>query len=73
MNVPGLSEHTLCRDIAKSIIPTGPEIQVCITYSSFNIIESVDFIFRDSADTQYIMAIQTNLSKSQKQLAYKPL
>jgi len=36
------------------------------------IIESVDYICRDSADTQYIL-IQTNLSKSPKQLTYKPL
>ena len=34
--------------------------------------ESVDSICRDSADTQY-MPIQTNLSKSPKQLTYKPL
>ena len=37
-----------------------------------DIIESVDSICRDSADTQY-MLIQTNFSKSQKQLTYKPL
>jgi len=36
------------------------------------IIESVDTICRDSTDTQY-MLIQTNFSKSQKQLTYKPL
>ena len=36
------------------------------------IIESVDSICRDSADTQY-MLIQTNFSKSPKQLTYKPL
>jgi len=36
------------------------------------IIESVDSICRDSTDTQY-MLIQTNLSKSPKQLSYKPL
>ena len=36
------------------------------------IIESVDYICRDSADTQY-MLIQTNFSKSPKQLTYKPL
>ena len=34
--------------------------------------ESVDSICRDSADTQY-MLIQTNFSKSPKQLTYKPL
>ena len=37
------------------------------------IIESVDSICRDSADTQYIMLIQKNFSKSPKQLTYKPL
>ena len=37
-----------------------------------DIIESVDSICRDSADTQY-MLIQTNFSKSPKQLTYKPL
>jgi len=36
------------------------------------IIESVDSICRDSADTQY-MLIQTNSLKSPKQLTYKPL
>ena len=36
------------------------------------IIESVDSICKDSADTQY-MLIQTNLSKSPKQQTYKPL
>ena len=36
------------------------------------IIESVDSICRDSADTQY-MLIQTKFSKSPKQLTYKPL
>jgi len=36
------------------------------------IMESVDSICRDSADTQY-MLIQTNFSKSPKQLIYKPL
>jgi len=36
------------------------------------IIESVDSVCRDSADTQY-MLIQTNFSKSPKQLTYKPL
>jgi len=36
------------------------------------IIESVDSICRDSADTQY-MLIQTNFSKSPKQLTYKLL
>ena len=36
------------------------------------IIESVDSICRDSADTQY-MLIQTNFSKSPKRLTYKPL
>jgi len=37
-----------------------------------DVIESVDSICRDSADTQY-MLIQTNFSKSPKQLTYKPL
>ena len=37
-----------------------------------SITESVDSIYRDSADTQY-MLIQTNFSKSPKQLTYKPL
>jgi len=37
-----------------------------------DIIESVDSICRDSADTQY-MVIQTNFSKSPKQLTYMPL
>jgi len=44
-------------------------------WKAFNmllIIESVDSICRDSADTQY-MLIQTNVSKSPKQLTYKPL
>jgi len=36
------------------------------------IIESVDSICRDNADTQD-MLIQTNFSKSPKQLTYKPL
>ena len=36
------------------------------------IIESVDSICRDSANTQY-MLIQTNFSKSPKQLTYEPL
>ena len=36
------------------------------------IIESVDSICRDSADTQY-MLIQANFSKSPKKLTYKPL
>jgi len=44
-----------------------PDIQ-----SNSTIIESVDSICRDSADTQY-MLIQTNSSKSPKQLTYKPL
>jgi len=35
-------------------------------------VESVDSICRDSTDTQY-MLIQTNFSKSPKQLTYKPL
>ena len=39
---------------------------------SVDFIESVDCICRDSADTQY-MLIQTNSSKSLKQLTYKPL
>jgi len=37
-----------------------------------SIIESVDSICRDSADTQY-MLIQSNFSKSPKQLTYKLL
>ena len=37
-----------------------------------DIIESVDSICRDSVDTQH-MPIQTNFSKSPKQLTYKPL
>ena len=41
-------------------------------YFNTCIIESVDSICRDSADTQY-MLIQTNFSKSPKQLTYKPL
>ena len=41
-------------------------------YLKVGIIESVDSICRDSADTQY-MLIQTNFSKSPKQLTYKPL
>jgi len=36
------------------------------------VMESVDSICRDSADTQY-MPIQTNFSKSPKHLTYKPL
>ena len=40
--------------------------------TALHIIESVDSICRDSADTQY-MLIQTNFSKSPKQLTYKPL
>ena len=36
------------------------------------VIESVDSICRDSADTQY-MLIQINVSKSPKQLTYKML
>ena len=38
----------------------------------YGIIELVDPICRDSADTQY-MLIQTNFSKSPEQLTYKPL
>jgi len=40
--------------------------------SQQDIIESVDSICRDSADTQY-MLIQTNFSKSPKLLTCKPL
>jgi len=36
------------------------------------IVESVDSICRDSADTHY-MLIQTNFTKSPKQVTYKPL
>jgi len=43
-----------------------------IKYAKQDIIESIDSICRDSADTQY-MLIQTNFSKSPKQLTYKPL
>jgi len=50
-------------------IPRGTMVMVRIGGS---IIESVDSICRDSADTQY-MLIQTNFSKSPKQLTYKPL
>ena len=48
-----------------------PYVRVYGLYD-MNIIESVDSICRDSADTQY-MLIQTNFSKSPKQLTYKPL
>ena len=37
------------------------------------ITESANSICRDSADTQYIMLIQTISSKFPKQLTYKPL
>jgi len=43
-----------------------------VLVNNISIIESVDSICRDSADTQY-MLIQTNFSKSPKQLTYKPL
>ena len=46
--------------------------RVHCSYHRVGIIESVDSICRDSADTQY-MLIQTNSSKSPKQLTYKPL
>ena len=42
-----------------------------ILSSGEGISESVDSICRDSADTQY-MLIQTNFSKSPKELTYKP-
>jgi len=57
------SVDSICRDES----PVGGEI---IIESVDSIIESVEC--RDSADTQY-MLIQTNLSKSPKQLIYKPL
>jgi len=41
--------------------------------TEFVIIESVDSICGDSVDTQLCMLIQTNFSKSPKQLTYKPL
>ena len=47
-------------------------LNVLRTPTPADIIESVDSICRDSADTQY-MLIQTNLSKSPKQLTFKPL
>ena len=57
---------------------TSPDVTVrkvqMIQNSIIHIIELVDSssICRDSADTQY-MLIQTNVSKSPKQLTYKPL
>jgi len=55
--------------------PTPDQIMTvrCISDTEQNfIIESVDSICRDSVDMQY-MLIQTNFSKSPKQLTYKPL
>ena len=48
------------------------EVLVSRKDCDLNIIESVDSICRDSADTQ-CMLIQTNFSKSPKQLTYRPL
>jgi len=53
-------------------VPKPNSKQIHIMYHISLIIESVDSICRDSADTQY-MLIQTNSSKSPKQLTYKPL
>ena len=55
-----------------TIVPTNNKIGVFGQWCIIIIIESVDSICRDSADTQY-MLIQTNFSKSPKQLTYKPL
>jgi len=61
-------EDELCRKslVLHNIESTRPAA------SLMYIIDSVDSICRDSADTQY-MLIQTNFSKSAKQLTYKPL
>ena len=56
---------SICRDSADTQY-------MLIIESVDSIIESVDSICRDSADTQYTL-IQTNFSKSPKQLTYKPL
>ena len=53
-------------------IGTPASFELVWYHAIINIIESVDSICRDSADTQY-MLIQTNLSKSPKQLTFKPL
>jgi len=65
--------------LKKMKLSRGMLFQTCIcgvalpqTRRILIIIESVDSICRDSADTQY-MLIQTNFSKSPKQLTYKPL
>jgi len=50
----------------------GPVIVTLGKLTDYIIIESVDSICRDSADTQYTL-IQANFSKSPKQLTYKPL
>ena len=63
------------RTVSENIDANGPPPTATLTgtsASSKNIIESVDSICRNSADTQY-MLIQTNFSKCPKQLTYKPL
>jgi len=65
-------EHHIFRMIVVSV---EIEIEIKIPYNPWwysLIIESVDSLCRDSVDTQY-MLIQTNFSKSPKQLTYKPL
>jgi len=62
---PGSVNYVYCLQMKESATTNDPE-WVC------HIIESVDSICRDSADTQYIL-IQTNFSKSPKQLTYTPL
>jgi len=61
-----ISSHM--NSFSKAILPLYPTLR----WDSSYIIESVDSICRDSADTQY-MLIQTNFSKSPEQLTYTPL
>jgi len=66
-NVLSLPKHSVRAEVGRHDC-----YDLCSTRMSCAIIESVDFICRDSADTQY-MLIQTNFSKSPKQVTYKPL
>jgi len=73
--LPPRDPSTTVLYVPKAILYIGEDILCnCNNKSSADeiIIESVDSICRDSADTQY-MLIQTNLSKSPKQLTYKLL
>jgi len=80
----GFHQHTLIWNTMSRVLSSGVVwsclgsntcLTTCASFSGGTrliLIESVDSICRDSADTQY-MLIQTNFSKSPKQLTYKPL